>query len=279
MTEGYCNTAEYNNSYTVGIDDLGRTLRTGTAENTERQDRKVGIFYFLWIGFHSTQLYDNSKIIASDPNAIKSESNWLAAGGGGVNAFHFWGKPLFGYYPSSEKWVMRKHVQMLTDAGIDFLCFDTTNAFTYSQNALSLMSILKDYQDMGWDVPQVCFYTNSSSGATINEIYRDIYAKHPDYQSIWYYWDGKPMIVGVKSDSALSEEAKSFFRIKASVWPNSGRTDDGFPWMEFNRLYTKSAVYGMNGRKEVVNVSVAQHNATCTFSFTAWYGANDRSRS
>ena len=39
------------------------------------------------------------------------------------------------------------------------------------------------------------------------------------------------------------------------------------------------AVYGMNGRKEVCNVSIAQHSDTCVFSFTAWYGAKDRTRS
>ncbi|MBR0158470.1 MAG: hypothetical protein IJM24_05245 [Clostridia bacterium] len=276
---GYVNTAEYRQSYSVGIDDLGRTLRPGSADNTERTDRQVGIFYFLWIGYHGTALYDNSAIVARDPNALKSESAWMNAGGGGVSAFHFWGKPMYGYYPSSEKWVMRKHVQMLTDAGVDFLCFDATNAFTYTNNALALMSILKEYQDQGWDVPKVCFYTNSSSGQTINAIYREIYKAKPEYQSIWYYWDGKPMIVGNPNDSVLSAEAKSFFRIKRSVWPNDVRYADGFPWMEFGRLMTSQAVYGLNGRKEVVNVSVAQHNATCTFSFTAWYGANDRTRS
>ena len=42
-----------------------------------------------------------------------------------------------------------------------------------------------------------------------------------------YMWDGKPMIVGDPNDPALSAEAKAYFRIKASVWPNAARTDDG----------------------------------------------------
>ena len=268
----------YTSAYTVGVDDLGRTLYTSDTSPV-RADRKVGIFYFLWIGYHDTVLRDNSAIIAKDPNAIKSVDAWMAAGGGPEQAFHFWGKPMFGYYPSSDKWVLRKHVQMLADAGIDFLCFDATNAHTYTSNALALMKILHEYSARGIKVPQVCFYTNSSSGATINAIYKEIYKAHPEYQDVWYYWDGKPLIIGNTSDSALSDECKSFFRIKASVWPNADRTDDGFPWMEFNRIMTKKAIYGLNGRKEVINVSVAQHSATCTFSYTAWYGANDRTRS
>ena len=277
--DGYANTAAYRASYTTAIDDLGRTLLTGNAESTERKDRYVGIFYFLWIGYHDSGLRDNSAIVAQNPDALKSESNWMAAGGGAVNEFHFWGKPMFDYYPSSDKWVMRKHVQMLTDAGIDFLCFDATNAFTYTQNALAMMKILKEYKDAGFSVPKVAFYTNSSSGDTMNRIYNEIYKAHPEYESIWFNWDGKPMIVGDANDKALSGEAKDFFRIKASVWPNAGRTDDGFPWMEFGRLLSKDAIYGLNGRKEVVNVSVAQHNQTCNFSYTAWYKTNDRTRS
>ena len=277
--DNYANTAEYKTSYTTAIDDLKRTLTPGSTASTERKDRYVGIFYFLWIGVHDRGLRDNSAIVSSSPNAIRSEAEWMAAGGGAEYSFHFWGRPMFGYYPSSDPWVMRKHVQMLTDAGIDFLCFDTTNAVTYSQNALALMKILKENQDKGFGVPKISFYTNTRSGETINSIYADIYKAHPEYESLWFKWDGKPMIVGVANDPELSAEAKSFFRIKASVWPNDRRYDDGLPWMEFSRLYTNQAVYGLNGRREVVNVSVAQHNATCTFSYTAWYGANDRSRS
>ena len=57
------------------------------------------------------------------------------------------------------------------------------------------------------------------------------------------------------------------------------KKDDAFPWMEFDRLLSDEAVYGLNGRREVVSVSVAQHNETKLFSETAWYGGNDRSRS
>ena len=49
--------------------------------------------------------------------------------------------------------------------------------------------------------------------------------------------------------------------------------------MEFDRLLTDDAVYGLNGRKEVVNVSLAQHNETYKMSAVSWYGSNDRSRS
>lgn len=269
-----------------GVDDLGRYLTADYQTTSERSDRYVGIFYFLWQGEHGTSgPYDNTKIVANTPSAINSESAWYAAGGGAVGAHHFWGEPLFGYYTSSDTWVMRKHCQMLTDAGVDFICFDATNAFTYTERVKQLIAVWYEYLLQGYDVPKLVFYTNTNSGTTINSIYNDIYnnatlkSQYPRLSELWFNWDGKPLIIGDSSDSNLSSAAKSFFRIKANQWPNESKKADGFPWMEFSRLLSSSSVYGLNGRKEVMNVSIAQHNSTIRFSATAWYGGNDRTRS
>ena len=269
------------------VDDLGRVVATDS-EAGEPRDRKVGIFYFLWQGQHGTSgPYDNYKIVLNDPDAVKSEKNWLKAGGGAQGAHHFWGEPMFGYYTSTDTWVIRKHCQMLTDAGVDFIVFDTTNAVDYSTSARKLIDVWYEYFEMGYNVPKLSYYTNSSSGNTINNIYKAIYGnkrlheKYPRLSELFYHWDGKPMIVGDPNDKALSDECKEYFRIKASVWPNQYEdvSPDGFPWMEFGRNLTNEAIYGLNGRKEVVNVSIAQHDQTCLMSATAWYGMNDRTRS
>ena len=275
--EAYLRSIRYDGVYSektgtlAATDALGRVLPMDVTvgERPDGTERSVGIFYFLWMGQHGAAKALDNSVIEQKPRATESETLWAASGGGAVGETHFWGKPLFGYYTSDDTWVMRKHVQMLTDAGVDYLVFDTTNGYTYTTQALRLMKILDEYRKAGFDVPQVAFYTNSSSGKTINQIYRDIYQAHPEYEPLWFRWDGKPMIVGVSSDAAISAEARDFFRIKESTWPNAGRTDDGFPWMEFSRLLTDRAVYGLNGRKEVLNVSIAQHSATCTMSATA----------
>ena len=268
------------NGSTAAIDDLGRELPMNDTAGNTKKDRYVGLFYFLWQGQHGDGgPYDNSKIVAANRNALTSEAKWMELGGGPVGAHHFWGEPLFGYYTSDDEWVMRKHVQMLTDADVDYLVFDTTNAFTYTSQALKLMAILDEYAGDGWDVPQVAFYTNSSSGDTMNRIYNEIYKAHPEYAHLWFRWESKPMIIGNSSDSALSNEARNFFRIKEAQWPNEGYKADGYPWMEFDRMFTGNAVYGKYGRHEVMNVSIAQHCNTIRFSSTAWYGGNDHSRS
>lgn len=265
-----------------GVDDLGRVVAGNNIVGNER-DRKVGIFYFLWMGEHGKAgPYDNSAIVEANPDAIKSEKDWLMSGGGPQNAHHFWGEPLFGYYLSSDEWVMRKHLQMLTDAGVDFIVFDTTNGYIYDARVKELLAVWYEYLEMGVDVPQIAFYTNSNSGTTMQNIYRNFYnnkalaKKYPRLNELWYNWDGKPMIVGNVSEA--SDELKEFFTIKQSQWPTEGRKDNGFPWMEFSRSLKETSVYGVGGRKEVVNVSVAQHSATVCFSKTAWYGANDRTR-
>ena len=231
-----------------------------------RNDRYVGLFYFSWLAQHGKNgPYDITKIVTENPEAVYDINHpaW-----GPLNAFHHWGESIFGYYTSDDAWVKRKHVQMLTDAGVDFLIIDATNAATYIEQGLQLMAILDEYQKQGWNVPKMVFYTNSSSGPTIQRLYDGIYKKNL-YPNLWFHWEGKPMIVGHPEE--CSEEVQAFFRIKKSQWPNEGKFHaDGFPWIAFER--PQHVFKNAQGENEVVNVAVAQHNGTIRFSSSAFYG-------
>lgn len=269
--------SEYNGAY-GGVDDLGREQYYESQSAATTKDKDVGIFYFLAQGQHPkdpSYVHDNSKIVAADPDAVLSGDNWIAAGGGKVGRQHFWGEPLFGYYTSNDTWVMRKHVQMLTAAGIDYIVFDTTNGYTYDTQVLNMLSLLDEFSKQGWDVPQVVFYTNTDSTVTMTKIYENIYQAHPEYSHLWYQCDGKPLIIG----NYPSAEVRSFFTVSDSQWPTEAKKAYGFPWMEFSRWLTKDSVYFLPDQKTLMNVSVAQHNSTVCFSETAWYGGGDRSRS
>ena len=65
--------------------------------------------------------------------------------------------------------------ELLMQANVDFLFFDTTNAAIYRENATLVMRILQEYHDEGWKIPQVMFYTNTASGLTVLDIYDSIY--------------------------------------------------------------------------------------------------------
>ncbi len=268
------------NGSLVCTDSLGRNIVTAG-----ESEKLVGVFYFLWHGQHgSNRIIDNSKLVKEHPEAITSEEAWFAAGGGNVGEFHHWGEPLLGYYSADDEWVYRKHLQMLTDASVDFIVLDTTNAFTYTEPAKKLISVWYEYMLQGYNVPKIAYYTNSYSAQTINRIYDEIYndaqlkEKYPQLDKLWFYMDGKPLIIGNEYDGLIRPEVKEYFRIKTSQWPNETKHKDGFPWMEFDRSLTYKSLFKNNG-VSVMNVSVAQHSQTCTFSKTSWYGANDRSRS
>lgn len=273
-------TAEVNGSLSC-TDALGRQVTSSYGES----EKSVGVFYFLWHAQHgSDRIIDNSKILEEHPDAINSEEEWLKAGGGNQQEFHFWGEPLLGYYSADDEWVYRKHVQMLTDAGVDFIVIDITNGFTYSEPAKKLIGVWYEYYMKGWDVPKIAYYTNSSSGSAMNRVYDEIYnnaelkSKYPKIDELWFKLHGKPMIVGDKTDEALRDDVRNYFTIKANQWPNEDKKKDGFPWMEFDRSLTYQSVYKNDGLK-IMNVSAAQHSKTICFSKTAWYGTNDRTRS
>ena len=270
------------NGSLAAADALGRQV-----VSAGRSEKQVGIFYFLWNGEESKSgPYDITKIMEKDPEAFRSVERWEAAGGGGYAVFHHWGEPLFGYYFQSDKWVLLRHCQMLTDAGVDFLVFDTTNARPYLERVRDLIDVWYGCLEDGWNVPKLAFYTNSSSGITMNTIYDGLYgnaelaAQYPRLDELWFRLDGKPMIVGNPTDSELRRDVKDYFRIKDIQWPVERKKKDGFPWMEFGNNLTPRAYYKNSPRdKSIMNVSVAQHLDTVHFSASAWYGGKDHGRS
>ena len=247
-----------------GTDALGRTLPVLGQVPPLRHDRYVGIFYFLWVGQHGTGgPYDITKILAQAPNAVHEPDHPLW---GPWHAYHFWGEPLFGYYLADDAWVLRKHVQMLTTASVDFLVFDTTNAVTYKPVYDVLFSILDEVQSQGWRVPQFVFYTNSSSGGTISQLYQDIYQPER-YPNLWFQWEGKPLMIGDPDE--CSEEIRDFFTFRLNQWPNQPQKANGFPWIAFQR---PQRVYrNAQGKTEIISVSVAQHPHGA-MSDTPFYG-------
>lgn len=247
-----------------GIDGLGRELPTRAETGPRREGRYVGLFYFLWLGQHGTSgPFDNSEILAQYPEAVWDPAHpaW-----GPENAFHFWGEPLYGYYLNDDAWVLRRHVQLLTSAGVDFIVFDTTNAVTYKKVYDVLFRVLDEVWGQGFIVPQFAFYTNTDSGTTIADLYEDIY-KPGRYKHLWFHWKGKPLIIGDPAE--CTEEQRAFFTFRRNQWPNEEAKVNGFPWIEFQR--PQRVFFNDEEEKEVISVSVAQHPSVA-MSDTPFYG-------
>jgi hypothetical protein len=235
----------------VSTDALGRETLPSSLHKAGKQ---VGLFYFLWHGSHESGIYDVSQLLTSDPTSlydVNSGANQPAASP--LGQFHYWGQPLYGYYHSQDPWVLYRHLELFTMAGIDYLVFDATNSYIYSDVVNSLLAIFKSVQDQGFSVPKVAFYTNSNSRMTIESIYSAFYSK-TTYESLWYKIDGKPLIVGDEDDFANYESElatyQSFFTFKGSQWPDKRMYKDNFPWMNWD--YPQ---YNHNG---IMSVSVSQ---------------------
>ena len=262
-------TVPNNYNYTMGgyaaTDDLDRTMYTSadTGSYGSTGEKYIGLFYFLWQGEHGDSgIFDLQKII--DEVGVEAAASTKCGKYGPVGAMHWFAEPLYGYYYANDQWVLRKHAELLTQANIDFLYFDTTNGYSYLHNARKLMEYLHELNEQGFDAPQVVFYTNSNAAGVIREVYNSIY-KTNYYPDTWFCVNGKPVIIG-----PMEANINDFFTMKQNQWPTETSKKNGWPWMDFqwpSRLF-KSA-YDFDG--SAISVSVAQHSGTVAFSDSSLY--------
>jgi hypothetical protein len=177
----------------VATDALGRQLPTFEQVGPPRKDRFVAVFYFLWLGPHvNGGPYDITKILAQDPQAMQKHDSPLW---GPLGAFHHWGESLFGYYLTDDSYVLRKHAQMLSDAGVDAIIFDVTNQITYKQYYMTLLKVFSEIRQNGGKTPQIAFLCPfGNPERVVPELYRDLY-KPGLYPDLWCRWEGKPLIL------------------------------------------------------------------------------------
>lgn len=177
----------------VATDGLNRELPTSAKVGAPRVKKQIAIFYFLWMGEHAySGPYDISKIIKQDPAALTKpkSSLWGAEG-----AFHFWGEPRFGYYSSDDLWVIKKHAQMLADAGVDLVLLDNTNNITYQKYYMAVLKGFSEVRAIGGKTPQVAFICPFGDPTySVTQMWEQLYSKGL-YKDLWYQLDGRPLIL------------------------------------------------------------------------------------
>ena len=236
----------YANLAMVGVDDYGRVVAPATAE---KEDKAVGIFYLLLYGtFPPEKIYDVEKIIAQHgTDAVFKEDSAISPNG----QEHYWGEPLYGYYNSVDTYVIRKHLEQFTAAGVDYIVLDVTNGFIYNDAAKKLQRTIIDLREQGWDAPQIVYYVHSLNNKTVRELYSDIYS-NKQFEEAWYKRDGKPVIIAytdTEKDKAeastrgvtdfsdgtyapLSQEILDFFYFVEPRWPS-----DSMYWLSHLPFY------------------------------------------
>lgn len=236
-------------------DALGRELKIA---DSRKSDKKIGLFYHIWHGTHNTSCddistrFDITNLLANDPDSL-----WN--GTIDANKFFYWGEPLYGYYNSGDPFVITRHLELLTNAGIDYLAFDMTNTVIYTSVVNQIFEIFDKYQKQGFNVPKICFVTHSSAGATMKRCYETWY-KQGKYSNLWYSRDGvRPYIIGYRNDlikqyltKAEGEQVADFFDLGEVIWPDEAFQDpSATPWMDWR--------YPQTNFDGTMVVSLAQH--------------------
>ncbi len=239
-------------------DALGRAVPLIGEAGPSQPDRFVGIFYFLWHnepGSRSPLLngpFDIARILEKDPDAIQKPGSPLW---GGIGVSHYWGEPLYGYYRSNDPWILRRHAQLLSDAGIDTLIFDTTNARSYPDVYLRLCEVFRQLRLEGERTPAIVFMVNTEAGKTARQIYEALY-KPGLFRELWFRWEGKPLMICDPAEA--DQELKEFFTLRRAHWPFT-LTNTPLAW-HWEATYPQPYGYTDNPAKpEQVNVSVAQN--------------------
>jgi len=234
----------------VATDALGRSLPTHDLTGDPKPRKTVGIFYFTWLGQHDRQVFDISKILAANP----TDPQWGPRG-----AFHWWSQPLLGYYQSADEFIIRKHAQLLTDAGVDVIILDVTNAQTYANVYLTICKVYQQMREEGRPSPQLCFIAHSESAPTVHRLYAEFYAKNL-YPDLWFRWRGKPLLLA--PPRGLTPEERAFFTLRRSWawtkgqrWFGDGR--DRWPWLDHTPQ--QPGWHDDPQTPEAISVAVAEH--------------------
>ena len=241
-------TQNQNTDHWVATDALGRKTVSFDVAGPIKKNKKVGVFYYIWHGYHSSKVFDITKIL-KDP---KGKRKW-----GPKGEFHFWGEPEQGYYRAEDPWVLRRDLQMLSNAKVDFIYLDVTNHFIYPETIHALFQMGAKMRKEGIKTPDITFTTNSKSGLTVSKIYNEFYKKGL-YKDQWFMWEGKPVIMANPKDEKLTQELRKFFNIKYSwAWTKSKENPNHWQWLD-----TTPQDYGWSKDPSVpeqIPVSVAGH--------------------
>ncbi len=234
----------------VATDALGRKLPIRVKTRARRDGKIVGVFYFVWVGNHAQKVYDISKILKES----EAKQQW-----GPEQATHFGCEPEYGYFHASDPWVIRRDMQMLANADVDFIYLDVTNTLIYEKTVDQLLKVIKQMRGEGIPAPTVVFMTNTKSGKTINRIY-DRFYKGAKRNGLWFEWEGRPLIFGINDDPELRKELVGYFTIKRSwAWTAAKTEPNHWQWQD-----TYPQDYGWSQSPKIADqipVSVASHAA------------------
>ncbi|MBP3774894.1 MAG: hypothetical protein ILA34_06055 [Bacteroidaceae bacterium] len=257
---------DVNSDYWAATDGLGREVGR---YDPPREGKTVIMFYWTWHQREDapgTQVKNVSQILRNHPEARQDARHpaWTEHATGN----YFWEEPLLGYYRITDKWVLRKHAEMLADAKVDAVMFDCTNgSLTWDQATDSLLEVWDVAQKEGINVPKIGFLLPFGplphSLVSLRHLYRKYYSKGL-YKNLWFCWNGKPCIMAYPdnlTDSPEDQDIRSFFTFRPGQPDYVNGPNPRFPqqWGWLENYPQHGYIPLSDGRPELVTVGVAQN--------------------
>lgn len=209
------------------VDELDRKVADAEDVRGYRSDRKVGIFYWTWRDGQSEEEPLNlSRALKEYPGAEYNEDHpvW----GEDKKTVTSWNEPLYGYYLNRDPYIIRRHAQLLADAGVDMVMFDCTNdSLVWKESYEPLLEGFRAARADGINAPKFAFMMNFGPAQTTEEMLRAVYQEIYSvgrYRDLWFMLDGKPMVMAYpeslpekgicEQDTRLLNEIRNFFTFR-----------------------------------------------------------------
>ena len=247
----------------VATDDLGRTTALSDSVGETKQDKVVGLFYFLcWVGA-GIHVQDNTKIYLEQ--GVDGLKSYLEKQGGEA----YWAEPYFGYYRNTDAWIYRKHAYMLEAAGVDFIFLDVSNKEVFTAGHTLLFDTWLQIRKEGGHTPQICFLTGdtpSTFQADVKNLRKSVYSEKnwEKYEELFFKWEGKPLIFG--NISEVNESTRQYLEENFTVRGCWAWCDqDGYwtwmdeTWKDGSGNYVQHKGRDLNGNFEQMSVTAGHH--------------------
>lgn len=267
-----CRAQQVFSDHWSATDALGRTLSSYRDTGAKKKDKYVAMFYWTWHQGNDDTTYavkNITEIVREYPEAMKNVHH--PAWGEKRPGFFYWEQPLLGYYRTTDPWVLRRHAEMLADAGIDAVFFDCTNGSrTWIESYEALMESWSRAMKDGVDVPKIAFMLPfapvPNSLVSLRQLYRDVYQMGL-HEELWFIWKGKPCIMAYPdnlTDSPEDREIAGFFTFRPGQpdYVNGPQRPDQWGWLE--NYPQHGYAENREGGSEQVTVGVAQNAGPST---------------
>ena len=253
----------------VAVDGVGRSI-TNDIKVTSHP-RYVGMFYWTWhsgFGKNSKKINNVNNINKANPSKKNDYEWWNKNAQGDSN---WWNEPIYGYYIEDDDYVLRKQVELLADAGVDFVVFDCTYGTDKCPSEyVNLLKVWKQAKNDGVKAPKIAFmlpfnYGNNTYTAFM-DIYNNLYDKnstnYKKYSDLLFNYNGKPLLLCDRSarlyNQNLSPLLENFEirKVNPSYFMSGQKPNGTWDWLS---TYPQAYYLKGDGTVEQTTVGVAQN--------------------